>query len=465
MQADTSDRSARFWEKYLKETEKQWVKGDAQRWYVRRVECYLKSLEGRRLGEQRPGDVERYLERVGRDPRVKEWQLAKICHAIQILFANVLEVAWANEVDWDRWRYGGRTLPPEHPTVAKDYTSRPGVASSESAEVGKGASRLREVRREHAKVIERLVRAIRSRHFSIRTEQAYEGWVARFIAFGGGRSPTAMGRAEIGAFLEHLAVDAKVAASTQSQALCALVFLYEKVLELPLGDLGKFTRAKRPRRLPVVLSKAEAMALVDGLEGAHQLMAGLLYGSGMRLMECVRLRVQDVDFDYTQIVVRNAKGQKDRVVPLPVRFTAPLREHLAGVRQLFEDDQAEGLGEVYIPEALGRKYPGAAREWGWQYVFPSSRLSTDPRSGTRRRHHIHENGLQKLVKKAAHSAGITKKVNCHCLRHSFATHLLETGYDIRTVQELLGHADVSTTMIYTHVLNSPGLAVRSPVDS
>ena len=266
-------------------------------------------------------------------------------------------------------------------------------------------------------------------------------------------------------FVEHLAVKGKVTASTQTQALCALVFLYDKVLERPLGDLGKLTRAKRPRRLPVVLSEIEAKSLIDALDGTHQLMAGLLYGSGMRLMECVRLRVQDVDFSYGQILVRNAKGQKDRVVPLPKRFTEPLRDHLAQVRRLHGDDLAQGLGEVYLPDALARKYPKAARDWGWQYVFPSGRISVDPRSGGRRRHHVHENGLQKFVKKAAQKLGIPKKVNCHSLRHSFASHLLHSGYDIRTVQELLGHADVSTTMIYTHVLNTPGLAVRSPADS
>jgi len=231
-----------------------------------------------------------------------------------------------------------------------------------------------------------------------------------------------------------------------------------------LGDLDGLVRAKRPRRLPVVLSRGEVGRLIEQLQGIRYLMAALLYGTGMRLMECVRLRVQDVDFEYHQLVVRDGKGQKDRVVPLPKRLEQPLREQLERSRILHREDLGKGLGEVFLPDALARKWPNAAREWRWQYVFPSARLSVDPRGGKTRRYHLHENGLQKAVKAAAQQAGITKRVSCHCLRHSFATHLLESGYDIRTVQELLGHADVSTTMIYTHVLNRGGQGVVSPLD-
>jgi integron integrase len=273
-----------------------------------------------------------------------------------------------------------------------------------------------------------------------------------------------MGPQEVLAFLEYLALGRKVAASTQNLALNALVFLFDQVLKKPLGDLGDFARAKRPRRLPVVLTRQEVELLLSTLSGIHQLKAGLLYGSGLRLMECLRLRVQDVDFGYRQIVVRNAKGGKDRIVPLPQRFSDPLNLHLEQRKTLHQDDLEKGFGEVYLPDALSRKYPNAAREWAWQYVFHSSKLSVDPRSGETRRHHAHESGLQKAVKKAARQVGIPKRVSCHCLRHSFATHLLEAGYDIRMVQELLGHADVSTTMIYTHVLNTPGVSVRSPAD-
>lgn len=232
-----------------------------------------------------------------------------------------------------------------------------------------------------------------------------------------------------------------------------------------VGDLGEFVRAKRPRKLPVVLSRKEMSLLLARLNGIHYLMASLLYGTGMRLMECVRLRVQDIEFDLNMIVVRDGKGKKDRVVPLPQLLKRPLEVHLIEVRDLHRKDLENGFGEVFLPDALARKYPSAPREWGWQYVFPSSRLSVDPRSGSSRRHHLHENGLQKAIKRAAIDAAIPKKINCHALRHSFATHLLESGQDIRTIQELLGHADVSTTMIYTHVLNRGGPGVISPLDA
>lgn len=275
-----------------------------------------------------------------------------------------------------------------------------------------------------------------------------------------------MGSSEVISFLEYLSVKRHVAASTQNQALNAIVFLYDQVLKKPLGDISTFVRAKRPRRLPVVLSRTEVASLLIGLKDeVFGLMAGLLYGTGMRLMECIRLRVQDIDFDYNTILVRDAKGQKDRVVPLPDKYKTAVRKQLEKAKQIHLKDLQKGQGSVYLPNALEKKYPNANKEWRWQYVFPSGRLSVDPRSGLTRRHHLHENGLQKTIKKAAESAGITKKVNCHALRHSFATHLLEAGYDIRTVQELLGHADVSTTMIYTHVLNKPGSVIVSPVDT
>ncbi|MCP4935864.1 MAG: integron integrase, partial [bacterium] len=248
---------------------------------------------------------------------------------------------------------------------------------------------------------------------------------------------------------------------TQNQALNALVFLYRQVLDMPFGELDGFARAKRPKRLPVVLERMEVSRLLEHLEGTQFLMVALLYGTGIRLMECVRLRVLDVDFAYSQLVIRDGKGQKDRVVPLPKRLFQPLKEQLEKSRLLHQEDIKNGFGEVYLPQALARKWPNAPKEWKWQYLFPSGKLSVDPRSGKTRRHHFHENGLQKGIKIASARAEITKKVNCHCMRHSFATHLLEAGYDIRTVQELLGHADVSTTMIYTHVLNRGGQGVLS----
>jgi integron integrase len=316
----------------------------------------------------------------------------------------------------------------------------------------------------HQKMLSQLRTELRVRHYSLRTEQAYEHWMRRFVTFHELKSPWELGPEAVKEYLEYLALERQVSASTQNQALNALVFLYEQVIGEPIGTLGDFTRAERPKRLPVVLTRAEVNPLLDALTATYRLMAGLLYGSGLRLMECMRLRVKDVDFAHNQIMVRDGKGQKDRVTILPQCFQPVLREHLARVKEQHETDLAQGFGAVYLWPALERKYPGAAREWIWQYVFPSGRLSVDPRSGKVRRHHIHEHALQRAVKEAAVKVGLTKQMSCHVLRHSFATHLLEGGYDSCTVQDLLGHADVSTTMIYTHVLNKPGLAVKNPVD-
>jgi integron integrase len=289
--------------------------------------------------------------------------------------------------------------------------------------------------------------------------------LCRFLFHYPGRAPVELGAHEVLGFLQHLAVERNVAASTQNQALNALVFFFDKVLARPLGDLGAFVRAKRPKRLPVVLSTDEVRRLVTVMDGVQGLIARLLYGTGMRLLECLRLRVQDVELDRRMIVVRRGKGNKDRVVPLPDTLVAPLRDHLEKVRHLHEAELAEGRGEVQLPDALSVKYPNAMREWAWQFVFPSGRLSVDPRSDATRRHHLHEDSVQKAIRAAVVKAGIARRASCHSLRHSFATHLLERGQDIRTVQELLGHADVSTTMIYTHVLNRGGCGVLSPLDS
>jgi integron integrase len=289
-------------------------------------------------------------------------------------------------------------------------------------------------------------------------------WVRRFILFHDKRHPAEMGGEEVTAFLSSLASAARVSASTQNQALSALLFLYKDVLQLELPWLTDVVRAKGPVRLPVVLTRAEVQALLAQLTGVPWIMASLLYGSGLRLMECARSRVKDVDLVRAEIIVRDGKGRKDRVTMIPERVREPLATHLARVRRLHQADLAVGAGHVALPYALARKYPTAAREWGWQWVFPATRTYRDPATGLRHRHHLHESVLQRTVKAAARAAGIAKPAGCHSLRHSFATHLLVAGYDIRTIQELLGHRDVSTTMIYTHVLNRGGRGVRSPLD-
>ncbi|WP_432720801.1 integron integrase [Jeongeupia wiesaeckerbachi] len=305
---------------------------------------------------------------------------------------------------------------------------------------------------------------IRVKHFSLRTEQVYLGWIRRYILFHGKRHPRDMGKAEIEAFLSHLAVDRNVTASTQNQAKAALLFLYREVLALELPWLADITQAKAPSRLPVVLTVAETRAVLDRLEGTWALVARLLYGSGLRLLEALRLRIKDVDFARGEIIVREGKGFKDRVTMLPQSVIEPLKLQMAKVHDLHALDLAAGFGEVYLPYALARKYPNAGRQWGWQYVFPSARLSVDPRSGVTRRHHADEKGMQRAMRDAVLRLGLAKPATPHTLRHSFATHLLEAGQDIRTVQELLGHADVKTTMIYTHVLNRGGRGVLSPLD-
>ncbi|MGH8399164.1 MAG: integron integrase [Gammaproteobacteria bacterium] len=314
------------------------------------------------------------------------------------------------------------------------------------------------------KLLDQVRNRLRVKHYSIRTEQVYVDWIKRFILFHHKRHPKDMGAQEIEAFLSHLAVEGKVAASTQNQAKSALLFLYREVLEQTLPWLDKVTQAKASTRLPVVLTITEVQAVLKQLTGTHWLIASLLYGAGLRLMEAVRLRVKDVEFSQHAIIVREGKGGKDRVTMLPESVIQPLRLHLAKVKALHQEDMEEGFGEVYLPFALARKYPNAAHEWGWQYVFPSAKRSVDPRSGVTRRHHVDEKGIQRAMKQAVRDAQIAKPATPHSLRHSFATHLLLGGYDIRTVQELLGHKDVSTTMIYTHVLNRGGKGVRSPLD-
>lgn len=316
------------------------------------------------------------------------------------------------------------------------------------------------------RLLDQVRAACRARHYSLRTERAYVGWVRRYVLANGKRHPRGLGQAELEAFLTALAVDARVAAGTQNQALSALLFLYRQVLGMDrLPWLEGVVRAKHPARIPVVLSRGEVRRLLAHIDGTCWLMAALLYGTGMRLMECVRLRVKDMDFDRGEIVVREGKGAKDRRVPLPKRLRDPLHERIERTRVVHAQDLAAGLGRVWLPDALVRKHANAATELGWQYVFPAARVSVDPRDGTKRRHHVDEAVLQRAVKSARGRAGIAKPASCHTLRHSFATHLLESGHDIRTVQELLGHKDVATTQIYTHVLGRGAGGVLSPLDA
>jgi len=315
------------------------------------------------------------------------------------------------------------------------------------------------------RLLDRVRTAIRTRHYSLRTEEAYVAWIRRFILFHGKRHPQEMGETEINAFLSHLATEDHVASNTQNQALAALLFLYRHVLEVPFPKIESLIRAKKPERLPVVLTRDEVRSVLSRMEGASRLVALFLYGSGLRLMEALRLRVKDLDLARNQVLVRDGKGNKDRRTMIALGMQAPLSAHLERVRRLHASDRQLHVAGVYMPDALAIKYPQASGEWGWQWVFPAARTGRDPRSGAVRRHHLHERLIQRDVREAVLASGITRPASCHTLRHSFATHLLEDGYDIRTIQELLGHKDVSTTMIYTHVLNRGGArGVRSPLD-
>jgi len=314
------------------------------------------------------------------------------------------------------------------------------------------------------KLLDRVREEIRLRHYSVRTEDSYVRWITRFLKFHNNTHPREMGSPDVIAYLTHLAVDMNVSAATQNQAHNALIFLYHQVLGQELEGRIQAVRARKSEHLPTVMTKGEVSKVIEAMSGQYKLMAILLYGSGLRLMECLRLRVKDIDFEANQIIIRDGKGGKDRATMLPKGIKSALKKHLETVKEIHDKDLAKGYGSVWLPDALSRKYPKADKEWIWQYVFPASKLSTDPRSGEIRRHHSYDSNLQRAVKKAVTATGIPKKVSCHTFRHSFATHLLEDGHDIRTVQELLGHKDVSTTMIYTHVLNKGPLGLASPWD-
>ena len=448
-----------FWDVYIQKLQNMGINPRFQRWYVIRAEQFLKSFPDKEVSQLIPDDVVTFLQRAGREKQFSDWQFRQVVDAIRNLFPSN-HVINDKSIDWEYWLDSSRRLPADHKTIA-----RQAAAPVDGQTVREQLNTVEPDRLLlHASVIKQLKSEIRQRNYSISTERTYLHWLKRYIVFHNNTSPKDMSESEVAAFLEHLAVERNVSASTQNLALNALVFYYKNVMNRPLDDLGEIVRAKRSSHVPVVLSMNEVDLLLASIKGRHALMSSLLYGTGMRLMECVRLRVLDIDFEYKQIVVRQAKGLKDRVVPLPIKLMEPLSMHLIDVRNVHDQDLKQGFGSVYLPYALSRKYPSAEKEWKWQYAFPSGRLSVDPVTGMTRRHHIDESGLQKAIRRTVKSIGINKKVSSHTLRHSFATHMLENGYDIRTVQELLGHADVSTTMIYTHVMNKGGRGVISPLD-
>jgi len=455
-----------FWDKFISKTRSYGVRQHAAYWYVRHAEAYIKWAKGEQLSLHTSKRLESYLNMKCGSPRLQGWQFQQIVLALEILFKDMVKASWAGSFAWDLWRSkvdDGRLDRQRNAVtlVDSEYIKQQLQERSDGS-----ASLFAKVFEIYSEYINELITAIRMNHYSLKTEQAYLNWVLRLITFTEFKSPDTYDETTLRRFLEYLVVDRAVSSSTQAQALCALVFFYKQVIKFELSDDIKFLRSKKPKRLPVVLSRLEVKSLLEEIQNEQfLLMTKLLYGCGMRLMECVRLRVQDIDFAYKKIVIRQAKGNKDRVVPVPVLVFDELQNQISKIEAQHRSDLAQGYGRVYIPESLSRKYPNAEKELRWQYVFSSSVISKDPRSGIYKRHHIHESSLQKTIKRASFHAGIHKRVSSHVLRHSFATHLLESGSDIRTVQELLGHADVSTTMIYTHVLNKPGVSVNSPLDS
>ena len=429
-------------------------------YYVIRLNQFLHESSCQDPATLDQNEIARVLTLFGSREDLKDWQFAQLVDAVRIYMLCLIKPPSAQHVDWEYWKSSARTVSSTHSSTARQ--SRPEELIRQRVQNGTGS--LAKIRQQHEELIVRFVTQIRARGYAYKTEQAYEQWLCRYIAYCSGTPPEQAGAEAVAGFLNELVVASNVSASTQNQALNALVFLYKQVLAMPLGQLENLARSKRKKTLPVVLTRQEVRRLLAELDGWQLHIVSLLYGTGMRLMEGLTLRVKDIDFDYGRIHVCQAKGKKDRFVPLPQQLIEGLKTQIQTVSALHEQDIESGHGEVLMPDALAKKYAGAARELRWQFLYPSGRLSVDQRSGTVRRHHLHESGLQRAVKQAAQRSGISKRVGPHTLRHCFATHLLETGHDIRTVQELLGHSDVATTMIYTHVLNRPGVTVCSPLD-
>ncbi len=453
-----------FWAGYSRALARAGVNRWHIKWYTRWAGMFGREASGYvPFSERGPAEIADFLVKISERYGKGSWQVQQAADALRILYHDCVKSDFA--ASWRDLESMRNSLFPSSPqpsTGEKANSAAPGGQKAAAPAITAPISGKKKA--PYRDLLERAHEVFRMRHYAHRTEEAYMGWIKQFLYHRNPHSPEEINGRDIRDFLSYLATERHVAASTQNQALNALVFFSEQVLDRPVGEIGQFTRPKKRQRLPVVMSTDEVRRLFSHLSGVYRIAAGIMYGGGLRLMECMRLRVKDLDFERRQITVRDGKGQKDRLTVLPASINGELKNHLKTVRKLHINDLKNGFGEVYMPDALARKYPNAAREWGWQYVFPATRLAIDPGSGVARRHHLHENNVQKAIKAARRKAGIDKPVSCHTLRHSFATHLLESGYDIRTIQELLGHKDVSTTMIYTHVATSGSSGVKSPMD-
>jgi integron integrase len=447
-------RIKQFWDGYFETILLFRIPENSHAWYQKHVEAFIQYLPSTRLLNRKPEHVEQWLTHTGHNAELLDWQFRQRVDALRLLYCHRLKVPWATDFDWSYWSSGAIRLEADHATIARTYEMIDKAVDNPGNHLGKA----------FPDIYRRFLVAIRIPDYAINTEKNYLSWINRLLYFHRNTHPDQLSEPEVASFLEHLVLKRKVAGATQAQALNALVFFFAQVLERPLGKIGSYKKSTRQQRIPTVLSQGEITCLFAEISGLQGFMARLMYGTGMRVTECVRLRILDLDFPYKQILVRDAKGKKDRGVPIPDKLACNLQEQILKVKARHDEDLEAGFGSVFMPNALARKYPNAGKELRWQYLFPASRLAQDPRSGIMRRHHIHQSVLQRAIKKAATQTGIMKRVTSHTLRHSFATHLLESGVDIRTVQALLGHADVSTTMIYTHVAGRGGQGVRSPFD-
>lgn len=447
-----------IWYRFSQMLKAKRIKSSSVPFYINNVKHFLLKAKNTPIDELSARRVSSYLSYLCKNEKVEDWQVNQSVTSLHIFIRDILKHDYVEAIDWNYYIQEVSNSSYRHVTEIESLDIPELIAKK----VSRFDIRLRN---NYGSLLTKMVRTLRVRNYAKKTEQTYLLWATRFLWFINGLPEEAISDVQVREYLEYLVIERRVSPNTQKLALNALVFLFKFGLERELGNIGDFIKAKASKRLPVVLSKREIKIVFEHLTNpTHFLMAGLLYGSGLRLMECVRLRVQDVDFDYDQIMVRNGKGFKDRIVPLPAKLKLSLQEQVNNVEKVFNADLGLNIDGVYLPFAIERKYPNAPKELKWQFLFPSTRIATDQRSGKTRRHHLHETALQKGLKRAGLKAKINKRVHCHVLRHSFATHLLEAGYDIRTVQELLGHTDVATTMIYTHVLNKPGISVKSPVD-
>lgn len=430
------------------------VKESAHRWYVLHVKKFLKYFNNQHLHELKPDAVSEHLQQL--DPKLfrEDWQHQQYIDAIEILLVHTAKLPWATNISWNQLKQAVSSIKINHPTLARETDGLKPIEPTFSADLPSC----------HSESLLEMSRELRTRRYAITTEHSYCHWVGRFLLENKQLQLNDLNESQVESFLSTLVLRRNVSKSTQNLALTSVVFYFTEILKRPLVGLNH-TRSRRPPKLPVVLTIDEVFRLLSGLSGVYSIIGSLMYGTGLRLIECLRLRIKDIEFSYEIIAVYDGKGGKHRRVPLPRKCANELQEHISQVSAIHDADLELGFGEVYLPDALSRKYPNAAKEKAWQYAFPSSRLSVDPRTGITRRHHQHESAVHRSIKNASTAAAITKPVSSHSFRHSFATHLLEAGYGIRTVQELLGHSDVSTTMIYTHVMNKPGMVpVVSPLD-